>query len=198
MSLSATIERTVGTQGIPVWINNELLNILPGGFLLTNPSLPTGTVIPAGQPMVYDESARTAGIMATGVAYASATNVATTYQLKKGHLFKVGDYLATGAEGNKAYAITAIDTSNAAYDTLTVGTTLGVVVSAGDLFWASTATGASASAMPAINGLLYDDVISGAQVGVTVVVAGTVYARRVAYNSTIASKLSRFIYSQSK
>lgn len=199
MSLSAAITRTYGTQGIPVWLAPELLNILPGGFLLTNPLLPADTVIPAGQPVVYDEAARTAAIMGTAVAYASATNVAVTYQVKKGHTVKIGDYLATGAEGAKAYAITAIDTTTSTlYDILTVGTTLGVVVNAGDLFWISTATGAAASVMPLINGLLYDDTISGVQVGVSVVVAGTAYARRMAYNATIATKLPRIIYSQSK
>jgi hypothetical protein len=51
-----------------------------------------------------------------------AAGDATTYQVEKGSNFKVGDFLGNAA---KAYAITAIDTSNADYDVLTVDTTIG-------------------------------------------------------------------------
>lgn len=63
---------------------------------------------------------------------ADATNTDTTYKVKKGHAFKVGDVVMLAANA-KAYAITAIDkTTNSSYDSITVGTTLGAAASAGD------------------------------------------------------------------
>ena len=44
--------------------------------------------------------------------------------------FKVGDYVMA-EEGAKAYAITAIDYTNAAYDVITIGTTLGKTIAKG-------------------------------------------------------------------
>lgn len=193
------ITRTVGTNSIPVWQGiDKDIQLAQGGFLLTDPGLPTDTVIPAGTPVVYNETTRVAGILGTAVLYETAGGSATDYKLTKGHTLKVGDYLATGAAGGKAYAITAIDrTSSSLYDTATVGTTIGAAT-AGDLMYASTATGATASAYPVINGLLYADTITGTGQDVSVVIRGTAYARRVPYNATIAAALTKIIYSQSK
>lgn len=72
-----------------------------------------------------------------------ATNSATTYTVKKGHNFKVGDVLML-APGGAAYAITAIATNSGdgSKDDLTVGTTLGVAAKAGDsLYLAAEARG---------------------------------------------------------
>lgn len=194
------ITRSVGANGIPVWQGTDKdIQLAQGGFLLSATSLPDDTVIPAGTPLVISESARTASILAYGIAQANAGGAAVTYPVLKGHTFKVGDYLASGAVGGKAYAITAIDTSASTYDTLTVGTTIGAVT-AGDLLYASTATGATASALPAINALLYADSVvkTGFSASVSAVIRGTVYARRVAYNAAIAALLDDIIYSQSK
>lgn len=196
--MAMQVTRTTGTNSIPVFQGTDKdIQLAQGGFLLTDPVLTAGTVIPAGQPVVFSETARTASVFRTGVLYEDAASNATAYKLKKGHLLKVGDYLATGAAGGKAYAITAIDTSNDSYDSATVGTTIGAAT-AGDLMYNSTATGATASAYPSINGLLYSEVVTGAGNSISVVIAGTVYARRVAYNSVIAAALTRIIYSQSK
>ena len=54
---------------------------------------------------------------------------ATTYDVAKGHHFKVGDRFAT--DGANGQAITAIDKSNPAKDVITVGTTLGAEITAG-------------------------------------------------------------------
>jgi hypothetical protein len=195
------ITRTVGTSGIPVWQGQgKDIQLVQGGFYLTATGLAADTLIPAGTPVVYDESARTATIMATGVAQATAASNATSYLVLKGHTFKVGDYLASGAAGGKAYAITAIDsTTSSVYDTFTVGTTIGAVT-AGDTLYASSATGATASAYVAANGLLYDDTLANTGETISVVIRGTVYARRVPYSTQIAALtgLSKIIYSQSK
>ena len=50
----------------------------------------------------------------------------TTIKVKKQHNLKVGDFI-TPKPGANAYAITAIDESNKAYDILTVGTTIGAI-----------------------------------------------------------------------
>src|SRR5687767_6593602 len=155
MSLAPT--RTTGTNSIPVWQGlDKDIQLLQGGVLLTTTGIAAGTVIPAGTPVVVDESARTATFLGTGVAYDTSGGTATDYKVKKGHTLKVGDNFASGAAGGKAYPITAIDTSNADYDTVTVGTTIGAVT-ADALVYASTATGATASAYPSVNGLVYAD-----------------------------------------
>lgn len=192
------ITKEVGASGIPVWQGTDKdIQLVQGGFVLASTGLAATTIIPAGTPVVYNESTRSAAIMGTAVAQDNAGASDTDYRVLKGHTLKVGDYLASGAAGGKAYAITAIDDSNAAYDKLTVGTTIGAVT-AGDLLYASTATGATASAYPAINGLLYADTLDATGESISVVIRGTVYARRVPYNTSIAALLDDIIYSQSK
>ncbi len=199
MSLAPT--RTTGTNSIPVWQGlDKDIQLLQGGVLLTTTGILADTVIPAGTPVVVNEATRTATFLGTAVAQATAGGAATDYLVLKGHTLKVGDYLASGSAGGKAYAITGIVTTNASYDTVTVGTTIGAVT-AGDLLYASTATGATASAYPAITGLVYADTVvgvAGQAQEISVVIRGTVYARRVPYNTTIAAALTRIIYSQSK
>lgn len=86
-------------------------------------------------------------VVKTAELAANATSSATTYTVKKGHNFKVGDFvmLATGA---KSYAITAITTNsgNSAYDDITVGTTLGKAATAGESIMQANAESSSASA----------------------------------------------------
>lgn len=190
-------ERRYATGHIPVFGPDAVS--YPGGFLLVITGLTLGATIPAGTPLVVSESARTATILHNGVAQADAGGTATAYRVNKGHTFAVGDNLASGATGGKAYAITAIDSSNAAYDELTVGTTIGAVT-AGDLLFASTATGATASALPALNGLLYDEVVVTSKTSVTAIQHGQVYARRVPYSAAIAvlAGLKHIMYIQSK
>ncbi len=192
-------KRKLSTGGIPVWQGTgKDIQLAQGGFLLITTGLTIGAILLAGTPLVFDEAARTATVLHVGVAQATAGGAATAYRLKKGHTFKVGDYLASGAVGGKAYAITAIDTSNADYDELTVGTTIGAV-NAGDLLYASTATGATSSAYPAINGLLYEETIVDTGTSVSAVIRGTAYAHRVPYSAAIAALpgLDDIIYSQS-
>lgn len=196
-------KRDYGTDGIPVWQGiAKDIQLAQGGFVLDQTGIAVGQRIPAGTPMVFNETTRQATVLHTGVAYANAGGTATTYQVAKGSGLKVGDNLASGAVGGKAYPITAIDTTNAAYDSVTVGTTIGAVT-AGDLLYASTATGATASALPAINARTYDTVYgSEHQVSISAVIRGTVYARRVPNSAAIEAALKTngayIIHSQSK
>lgn len=197
------LSRKTGTGSIPVWQGSiGDLQTYQGGFVLVTTGLAVGDVIVAGTPLVIDEAARTATPLRVGVAYDTSGGTATAYNVKKGHTLKVGDNLASGATGGKAYAITAIDTTTSTlYDILTVGTSIGAVT-AGSTVYASTATGATASALPASNGLLYEETyidVLGTQISVSAVLRGTVYARRVPYTTSIAALagLKNIIYSQS-
>lgn len=193
-------KRTFGVGNKPIWQRDKGMLLYQGGFALVKGTLAEGFVIPAGNPGVADEALRTFTPLSVGSLQASATNTAVTYRINKGSALKVGDNLAA-APGGAAYPITAIDTSNAAYDTVTVGTTLGVVLAAGAFVFASTATGATAAAFPAINGLLYEEeeIVSGISQAVSVVIRGTVYARRIPYSAGLAalSGLDEITFSQS-
>lgn len=189
-------EKKLATGSIPVFGSNA--ETAPGGFLLNTTGLTENAVLVRGTPLVLDEAARTATPLHTGVVQANAGGSATEYRVKKGHTLQVGDYLSK-TTGGAAYAITDIDTSNADYDELTVGTTIGAAT-AGDLVFASTATGGSASALPALNGLLYEETLVKSGASVSAVIHGTVYARRIPYNAAIAALtgLKHIIFIQSK
>lgn len=105
---------------------------------LTQDYLPEGTILSEPVNGICH-------VVKVAVLQADATNSATDYKVLKGHNFKVGDVimLSTGA---KAYAITAITTTNSAYDTFTVGTTLGAAASAGAFLMEAAEAGASGSA----------------------------------------------------
>lgn len=201
--MSLGYQRTLNTNSIPIWQGlDKDIQLLQGGVALAATGLANGSVIPAGTPVVYDEATRIGTIVGGGYLQANATSSAVTYRLVKGHTFKVGDYLSVVA-GGTAYAITAIDTSNASYDTVTVGTTLGVGYSAGQVLFASSATGATASAYPAVNGLTYDDkTVDYSYKSLGVVIRGTVYARRIPYTYSAGmaalTGLKNIIFSQSK
>lgn len=197
--------RSLGTNSIPIWQGlDKDIQLAQGGFVLAATGLTPYNIIPAGTGLIIDEAARTATLVGGAVLQANATNSATTYRVLKGSTVKVGDYLSAVA-GGTAYAITAIDTTNSAYDVLTVGTTLGVGYSAGQTLFVSTATGATASAYAAVNAMLYEDTVvppTGVLVSVSAVIRGTVYARRIpyAYSAGFAALagLKNIIFSQSK
>lgn len=75
----------------------------------------------------------------------AASNTDTVIKVLKGHDFKVGD-VVFAAEGGKAYPITAIEGSNASYDAITVGTTLGVALAVGAAIFHGKEEGASKGA----------------------------------------------------
>lgn len=108
---------------------------IPGGVLLMKSSLKTTTTeVKAGT--VIGEDASNAGqyhVVKTAKLQANATDSATGYRVLKNHEFVVGDIITTkDVDSCKAYAITEITTTETDYDTLTVGTTLGVAMTAAD------------------------------------------------------------------
>jgi hypothetical protein len=187
---------TSTSQNPPVF--QRVLETAQGGFRLDTSVLPSGNTVLAGTPIDYDESTRIASVVKTAIMNASATNVATTLQVKKNHQFKVGDFIAS-VVGGAAYAITIIDQSNAAFDTLTIGTTLGVTLNAGDVLFQSSATGASAAVYSkSARGLLYADTDVATGADVAVVIRATVYQRRIAGITTaIKALVPNIFFSQS-
>lgn len=189
--------KTTVNGGIPVF--QSRLESAYGGFVLDHSTLTVGDTVKAGQPLGYDEATRKAKVVKLFKVYENASSSATAIKVYKGHHGKVGDYVAVTV-GGAAYAITAIDTSNALYDTLTVGTTLGVALTADtSVLFQSSATGASAAAYSVTaKGLLYEDTDVSAGVSVSVVTRGTVYERRVpAATAVVKAAIPQILYSSS-
>ena len=65
-------------------------------------------------------------VVKVAVAYEAAAADATSLKVKKYHQFKVNDVITLDA-GGASVKITAIDKSNASYDTLTIAEALGAV-----------------------------------------------------------------------
>lgn len=104
----------------------------------TQKKLAEGTPVGKGENGLYH-------IVKVAILTAAATTTATTYNVQKGHNFKVGDFIML-KEGGKAYAITAIDTTtNSTNDVITVGTTLGVTGAIGDAIYQAVAESAGTS-----------------------------------------------------
>lgn len=182
-------------SGKVIW--QKVLETVRGGFTLDTSGLTIGATIPAGTPVEYNEQTRKAKVLKTARVVTTTGASPTQYQVEKGHDLKVGNYLGNKTTGSAAYAITAIDTSNANYDVVTVGTTIGAA-SEGDALYVSTATGASASALGITpNGLLYDDVEVSKDATISVVVRGTVYARRIAAPTAVRANMPQIIFSTS-
>lgn len=118
---------------------------IPGGVCVNTAEL-TQDTLAEGTPVGKDSNGLW-HVCKTAVLAANAANDATTYTVKKGHNFKVGDVIMLKTKG-KAYAITAIATNSTDTnaDDLTVGTTLGLAATAGDVIFQGAAAAASNSA----------------------------------------------------
>ncbi len=83
------------------------------GFMVSQSSLPASLRwLPKGAPLALTASG-TVSVCKTATVYEAAAKAATELKVSKGHLFQVGDSIAGSA-------ITAIDSSNASYDKLTL------------------------------------------------------------------------------
>lgn len=106
---------------------------IPGGVTVETASLGgkalfEGTPLGKGKDGLYN-------VVKTAQIVTAANSSATTYEVAKGHHFKVGDHFsAAGANGQ---VISSIDKSNAAKDTITVSTTLGKAIKVGDVAFES-------------------------------------------------------------
>lgn len=118
---------------------------IPNGITVSAADL-TQKVLHEGTPVGKDENGLY-HVVKVAVLSAAAMNTATTYTVKKGHNFKVGDVVML-ATGSKAYTITVIATNadDTTSDDLTVDTPLGTAAKAGDSLYLAAKAGASGSA----------------------------------------------------
>jgi hypothetical protein len=181
---------------IPVY--QQVHEVSQSGYTLETTGLVAGSILPAGTVIIADDSTRKAKAVKSANVVEVAAADALVYRVAKGSQLSVGDNIALGLKG-KAYPITAIDKSNANYDSLTVGTTLGAAAVGVPLFQSST-TGATNSALSATpTGTLYEPTLIEANATITVVLRGTVYARRIpGVSADVKALLPLIIFSQSK
>lgn len=147
------------------------LEDIPGGVTVAVKDL-NATRVYAGTPLGMDDNGL-CHVVKTAKVVATAASDATTYQVAKGHNFKVGDVLASGSKG---YLISAIDQSSSDYDVLTVGTTLGAATIGAVLYEGSKAAASGVTfryAPKCLVGTTFD-VIAGDNHLVDGIVRGTV------------------------
>jgi hypothetical protein len=171
------IKKETENQSVPVFVT--IIEDYPGGGTLSQTGLVVGETVKAGALVKFDESTRLVSVLKTASITENATNTATDYKISKGSGLVVGDNFSA-VVGGKAYPITVIDKTNADYDLVSVGTTLGVALVVGDVVFQSSATGASAGAlMYDVNGILRNSAVVGNNEMVAVVRRGTTYERRL-------------------
>lgn len=91
--------------------------MLPGGFKPKN-NIATGTVLHRGVLVEVNFEEMSAAVIKVAKILAGGTT--TKPRIAKGHLFAIGDVVTKNGDGSKTPSITAIDTTNADYDTLTL------------------------------------------------------------------------------
>lgn len=190
------LKRKEATGDIPVY---QLVHeVSQGGYTLDTVGLVAGSIIPAGSVIIADDATRKAKVLKSAIVVEVAAADALVYGIAKGSPIAVGDNIALGLKG-KAYPVTAIDKTNVNYDALTVGTTLGAATVGTPLFQSST-TGATNSALSGTpTGLLYEARTVEPNTTLTVVLRGTVYARRIpGVSADVKALLPLIIFSQSK
>lgn len=105
---------THNVADIPNGVTVKSAELIPGVMLKE------GTAIGLGSDGLYH-------VIKTAVVLENVGSTGTSIKVAKGHHFKVGNFVMSALNG-KAYAITAIDTtSEATYDTITIGTTIGAI-----------------------------------------------------------------------
>lgn len=197
-----------GTEGV-AWDGNELtVTLTTDSKSYTNASIqalirtatsncPDGFTVASVTVAGTGTSDLSTAVLNASVTLAGGSE-AQDYKVKKGHFLVVGEYVGATV-GGAAYAISAIDTSNADYDIITLATTLGAL-DAGTVLFKSSATGATNAALHVTpNGLLLDYVKIEDNVSCSLVIRGTVYKKRVAngIHSAVQTALPNIIFNNS-
>lgn len=91
--------------------------MLPGGFKPKN-TIAIGTVLHRGVLVEVNFEEMSAAVIKVAKVLAGGTT--TKPRIAKGHLFAIGDVVTKNGDGSKTPTITAIDTTNEDYDTLTL------------------------------------------------------------------------------
>ena len=128
--MSLKISRTSDSRVVKALLHR--VADIPGGVTVSIATF-GGTALKEGTPIgAPDPTTGLCLVVKTAEIITNATNVATTYEVDKGHHFKVGDYFSAGSANGKA--ITAIDTTTSTVkDTITLSATLGVAITAGTI-----------------------------------------------------------------
>ena len=198
----ASIKLAATSISSGVEIFQKVLETASGGFTLDDSTLTADEDILKGTIVGFDEVTRVATVVKQAVLYENATNTTVNYKVLKGHHFKVNDIISF-VVGGAAKAITVITTTQADYDTLAVGggNTLGVAITAGEsIFHAGSAGSDTGALLVEPKGLLYEDAVAEANANVSVVLRGTVFARRMPNGACDAVKaaLPLIIFSETK
>jgi hypothetical protein len=182
-------EKSQDTLSPPVFI--EVHSDYKGGGTLSDVGLVPRSLIRAGAFVNFDENTRLVTLLKTAVIVEAAAAGATAYKIAKlnkdqAHLFVSGDIFAKTV-GGPSYAGT-LNTTNADYDIVTVGTTLGDMA-VGDVLFHSAASGATAGALKvAVNGQLRNHAYVSKNEFVAVVRQGITYNRRLPWPAPQAVK----------
>jgi hypothetical protein len=125
----------------PLVIINVIEDKVGGGTVAKADLVSTDELKPGA--VVGEDANGLLHVVKTLKVYENAANNVTAYKVYKTHEAKVGDVVATSKFASASVAISAIDTTHADYDTVTVGATLGVAVVAGDVLVQANATAAA-------------------------------------------------------
>ena len=109
-----------------------------GPYKLDTTGLTIGSKLPRFTPVAVDLKTRMAKVVKNVKVLEEVAAEATTVKIAKKSLAYVGMLLGTGAKGAK---VTAIDTSNSAYDTLTLEAAFGVKIAANTVLFEASAAG---------------------------------------------------------
>ncbi|MBO6117371.1 MAG: hypothetical protein J6P44_02385 [Bacteroidales bacterium] len=120
---------------VPAPVFEQIFAEVPGGARVANPTFD----IPPSTAVGYDTDGSLKPIKAYKLTKPNAT-ADTTMQIAKGSGVQVGDVIA---KGKKGVAITAIDSTDADFDVITV--TLGVECKTGEVLYQAKAASASAA-----------------------------------------------------
>lgn len=107
--MKMTYDKTAQSRISELW-REDTQHRDSGGYNLVTEGLPEGAIISKGTPLVVDTKTRTAKVLRRARILAVKD---TKVQVEKGSLVKVGDTIG-------GQAVRSIDTSNSAYDELTM------------------------------------------------------------------------------
>lgn len=167
------------TADIPGGVGVSVANL--GGSALLE-----GTPIGKGSGGLFE-------VCKTAKVLTQAEASATTYEVAKGHHFKVGDrFAANDCDGQ---VISAIDRNDEAKDVITIQTTLGKVVKAGDCAFESKGANTTLKVTPIAIAGSNEDVENGENLWVSAWVIGVVQEGNApAVNETIKTALNGVVY----
>lgn len=122
--MSLQINKESGVKYDPIFL--KIIEDIPGGVTFVPGDLKSATVeVKAGAVIGEDGSTELWHLVKTAVVQTEVAGAAITVQVEKNHEFKVEDFITNGAVST---AITVIDDSNSAFDTITITATLDATV----------------------------------------------------------------------